>query len=277
MLRFLCLVILIGVSYSKPTPDDILEYARRHPNTGVTDPEYGDLFEGDIILEAGVDATEVGPSNIISQERYRWPNNILYYDIRDTSYTSTQVAQIEDGIRDLMESTKVNGKTCVQIVQRTTQSNYVYVEKGSGCSSYIGMIGGSQRLSLADGCFRHGTIMHEFLHAFGYFHEHTRADRDDYVFINFDNIQEGKEGNFRKRIEGEEIDHLGTSYDYGGVMHYGAYGFAINPTIPTIIPNDPDAEIGQRTHLSELDIERVQIAYKCLDAKDSKYFKHLAV
>ena len=53
------------------------------------------------------------------------------------------------------------------------------------------MIGGPQRLSLADGCFRHGTIMHEFLHALGFYHEHTRADRDKFVFVNFDNIEEG--------------------------------------------------------------------------------------
>lgn len=53
------------------------------------------------------------------------------------------------------------------------------------------MIGGAQRLSLADGCFRHGTIMHELLHAWGYHHEHKRADRDEYVFINYDNIEPG--------------------------------------------------------------------------------------
>ena len=48
-------------------------------------------------------------------------------------------------------------------------------------------------MSLVDSCVtRHGTIMHEFLHAFGFYHEHTRGDRDDYVYVNFDNIQPGK-------------------------------------------------------------------------------------
>jgi len=58
---------------------------------------------------------------------------------------------------------------------------------------------------------------------------------------------------------------LGTAYDYGSAMHYGAYAFAVDPSIPTIIPHDPEAVIGQRLTLSALDIERVQIFYGCLD------------
>ena len=71
---------------------------------------------------------------------------------------------------------------------------------------------------------------------------------------------------FDKKKEGTEIDHLGTKYDYGGVMHYDAYAFAIDRSTPTIIPHDKNAKIGQRTHLSNADIERIQIAYKCLSA-----------
>ena len=54
------------------------------------------------------------------------------------------------------------------------------------------MIGGRQQLSLAAGCVtRHGTIMHEFLHALGFHHEQKRGDRDDFVTINWGNIQSG--------------------------------------------------------------------------------------
>ena len=55
------------------------------------------------------------------------------------------------------------------------------------------MRGGRQTLSLEDSCVsRHGTIMHEFMHAYGFHHEHCRGDRDDYVFIYWDNIELGK-------------------------------------------------------------------------------------
>lgn len=42
-----------------------------------------------------------------------------------------------------------------------------------------------------------------------------------------------------------------SNYWKGSVMHYGAYGFAIDPTIPTIITPNGE-EIGQRVGFSEV-------------------------
>jgi astacin len=247
-----------------------------HPNKGpLNDPEYGDLWDGDI--EGG--APEAGEPDLLNAMwnlNRRWPDNVLHYHIRE-EYSEEQVELIEAGVKDLMDSIRVDGATCIDFRHRTTETAYVDVQKYSGCSSSIGRTGSAQRMSLVDSCVtRHGTIMHEFLHALGFHHEHKRADRDDYVTINEDNIQPDKMHNFDKLVEGETVDHMGTVYDYGSVMHYSAYGFAIDPSIPTIIPHDPNAEIGQRLRLSDLDIERVQIFYCCLDPEDSKYHQHLA-
>lgn len=46
-------------------------------------------------------------------------------------------------------------------------------------------------VTLGNGCLRKGTVMHEILHALGFWHEQSRADRDSYVTINWSNIQKG--------------------------------------------------------------------------------------
>jgi hypothetical protein len=287
LVQFFIGLSLLATSLCVPvrdSPADILEraryYAALHPNTETTkNEEYGDLLEGDIIVNKDDEINplddEINPLNAVTDPRLLWPNNTVYYSIENGVYTIDQVDKIEEGIRDLQELTKVNGEWCIRIFPRETQANYVYIQDYSGCSSYLGMVGGSQRMSLVDSCVqRHGTIMHEFLHALGFHHEQKRSDRDDFVEINWDNIQQGTENNFVK-LPPALIDLLGTDYDYESVMHYGAYGFAVDPAIPTIIPHDPDAEIGQRITLSALDIERVQIFYGCLDPANSVHFKNL--
>ena len=59
-------------------------------------------------------------------------------------------------------------------------------------------------------------------------HEHTRPDRDDFISINFDNIEPGEEKNFEKRPHGTSdffekgsVDSKNTPYDVLSLLHYG--------------------------------------------------------
>ena len=82
-------------------------------------------------------------------------------------------------IRTAAANFNSNTDGCITLEEINTASgNYVdVVNYGSGCWSYIGMLGGGQDLHLADGCFSIGTIEHEFLHALGVHHEQNRPDR----------------------------------------------------------------------------------------------------
>uniref|UniRef100_A0A914HXY7 Metalloendopeptidase n=1 Tax=Globodera rostochiensis TaxID=31243 RepID=A0A914HXY7_GLORO len=143
------------------------------------------------------------------------------------------------------------GKTCIRFVPRqNTDADYIYVKRnyGFGCSSYVGRAGGNQTVSLeVDKCFSKGIIAHELMHALGFFHEHSRTDRDEYVDILEDN---------------KIIDPLGMPYDYGSVMHYHKLAFSRNGR-STIVPKSKATEIGQRYKLSEIDAKKVNKLYRC--------------
>ena len=58
------------------------------------------------------------------------------------------------------------------------------------------------------------------------------------------------------------IDHLGTEYDYGSVMHYAPTAFSKNGK-PTIEPKKKGIEIGQRVGFSQNDLFKINKLYKC--------------
>ena len=61
-----------------------------------------------------------------------------------------------------------------------------------------------------------------------------------------------------------EVDTLDTPYDYGSIMHYALNAFAIDRSKWTMIPKiATTAEIGQRKHLSKIDIFKLNKLYNC--------------
>ena len=90
----------------------------------------------------------------------------------------------------------------------------------------VGKWGGEQEISLSPGCLSEGTIIHEFIHAIGFYHEQARIDRDDYVEIQWQNLQKGTESQFLKQVNSLTF---GVPYDGKSVMHYRWWEFAKNP------------------------------------------------
>lgn len=226
----------------------------------------GDLavFEGDIVLgtveevdratelahAAGDDLIAHGVG--ITGSQYRWPNALMPYEI-DPALPNK--ARVTDAIAHWQANTNL------RFVERTAANaasypNYVRVFPGDGCWSYVGMQGGRQLLSLTGGCSAGNTI-HEFGHAWGLWHEQSREDRNTYVRIEWANITSGTESNFNQHIS--DGDDLG-GYDYGSIMHYGAYAFSKNGQ-RTIVQLQGGPTIGQRNELSAGDIAAVHAMY----------------
>jgi hypothetical protein len=122
----------------------------------------------------------------------------------------------------------------------------------------------------------------EFFLFKGFEHEQNRLDRDNFVIVNFTNIQTGKdwwinfliknpnsfhfvlgaEDQFQKKLR--NYDYQNEAYDLGSIMHYSSYSFSSNgfPTILTragaIIPEHYDSKL-----VSNTDVTSLRKAYGC--------------
>ena len=69
------------------------------------------------------------------------------------------------------------------------------------CCSYVGRRGGGpQAISIGKNCDKFGIVVHELGHVIGFWHEHTRPDRDEHVSIIRDNIQPGTRMNSHRSL-----------------------------------------------------------------------------
>ncbi|KAK7886881.1 hypothetical protein WMY93_026502 [Mugilogobius chulae] len=155
-------------------------------------------------------------------------------------------------------------KSCIDFKPRTNDNYYISVKKRGGCYSYIGQVfENGQDLSIGSYCDTKAIAEHEFLHALGFYHEQSRYDRDEYVTINFENIEKGYKNNFVKTSE-EYSTTNGVPYDFMSVMHYGPYAFS-NGNGTTITTKDPAFQdiIGQRLEMSPSDVKELNLLYKC--------------
>ncbi|XP_069481458.1 embryonic protein UVS.2-like [Ambystoma mexicanum] len=210
------------------------------------------IREGDIAVLPGRSAVKCAGNNCF------WPKSsngivTIPYTI-SSAYSTANTATIVDAMQEYATL------TCIRFEPRTAETNYLQIQPGTGCWSYIGKIGGAQQISLTGSCMTIGAIQHELHHALGFFHEQNRSDRDDYVTIMTQYISPGDMGNFIKI----DTDNLGLEYDYLSLMHYPSIAFSNTSGKATIIPKpDPNVPIGQRNGLSNLDLAKVNTLYQC--------------
>ena len=134
------------------------------------------------------------------------------------------------------------------------------------CYSFVGRLPSfyqPQGLSLGTNCVFSSVVIHELGHAIGFYHEHTRPDRDNFIDVLYDNVANGFERQFEKLRPGES-DTLGLGYDIFSIMHYSRRTFSRDGFSDTIRARDPSiVSFGNSRQLTDLDIAKANRFYEC--------------
>ncbi len=155
----------------------------------------------------------------------------------------------------------IEKKTGVHFVLYVDQPDGILFQKGpKDCWSTLGRQGGLQPIRIARRC-GWKEITHEVLHAFGFLHEQSRFDRDNYVEVLWDNIDREYRPQF-ERLPRELLGGLvGKPFDYHSVMLYNTGIFAKDKQ-PNMRTKTAEPIAPSEDGLSELDIAKVKALFR---------------
>lgn len=190
-----------------------------------------------------------------SDSSFLWTNGIVPYTV---AADLPNAGRVDDAIAH------IQARSAMRFVRRTNANaasypnfiEFIRNPDAGWSSSEIGMRGGRQVIRLSDGAAV-GTTVHECLHALGIYHEQSRSDRDNFVEIKWQNIDEEFVSNFQKKPG--SVDYY--DYDYASIMHYPATAFSKNGQA-TIVPLQSGVTIGQRDGLSYGDRQTIAKLYE---------------
>ncbi|RVE53234.1 hypothetical protein evm_002067 [Chilo suppressalis] len=229
----------------------------------------GDIVLDDFMIEGMIKDFAAGRNAYIFPNT-RWPNNTVIWEFGEGEFEPRHEEAIIEGMKDIEKH------TCVRFRRREPEDfSYVHLTgKSDGCYAHVGYWArrGPHIYNLAHsvpgvGCFRHATIVHEWLHILGFFHMHSTHDRDNYVKILYENMTPGSESAFNLYTD-SQVDNLGVKYDYVSCMQYGPRAFSANGQ-PTIVAlKEHEGVMGQRIFITEKDWLRINRHYGCEGAWD---------
>jgi len=197
-----------------------------------------------------------------------WPDAIVKYCFhRDINELAREA--LEDGMAEWA------ARTCIRFQENSNNGDcparqtVVFQSHEKGCWAHAGYYTDVElKLNLGGGCRSKGIAMHELGHTIGFHHEHQRHDRDEYVVIQWQNIDPDYVFAFKTK---EQSLTGGYKYDLASIMHYSEKAFSTTGA-PTILMKNSgqgetdswgNCEFGNRFHLSRGDILSTNAGYGC--------------
>lgn len=236
------------------------------------------VFQGDMVLGDWEEVTR-GYRGAVNMGA-RWPSTRIPYqisdDVHDMCSPTTTVEGAEcrtDEIADAIETWET--QTPFRFEPKTS-SDTAYIRfdvdfntplfgdksMKRDCNAEVGYDGG--RVEINVGRCSTGNVRHEIGHALGWWHEQSRSDRDEWLFVDTSAIKPGDAHIFNKHGS-TNIGPLDTN----SMMMYGSCAFAVDcSTAPTITRLDGVAYSANRRWLSGGDMSDMYRMYGDLFATD---------
>jgi len=244
-------------------------------------PDGYSVIDGDIVMPAAeVKAILSGQKKLsdVSDATYidlLWTNGIVPFEF-DVNVSAPNQSAAISAMAVLESAANVHFEQCA-LNSCPLLSNYVHIQNSAMNNSQVGMVGFRQNINIFNWNTQY-IIVHEMLHALGFYHEQTRADRDTYIQINCPNLQGGCNGDiYNANFKIPILAVAYGNYDFDSVMHYDDCAFsndcppggtcACTNKVITVLPPNQNQQtlIGQRTHLSVLDRATVSFLYPAAD------------
>ncbi|KIJ91300.1 hypothetical protein K443DRAFT_655201 [Laccaria amethystina LaAM-08-1] len=199
-----------------------------------------------------------------------WPGGIIYYRYSDTNVESAASTEVNFAI-----STWTAAVPCIRFVRlpndnKPTNGIVTIVAHSTNfgyCAAALGYTPTPMWLEVDPSGCGDSTMLHEFGHLLGLYHEHTRPDRNNFVKFNCNNVLSPKccGSSCCGLACAFSIDpghYPSPEYDINSIMHYPSWAFN-NGMGSTLTDLSNNVLHNPYISLSPLDISRVRQLYFC--------------
>ncbi len=221
---------------------------------------YGDLIVG---TASELEAVKNGEKVLSVPLPILWPKGVIPIVISEEVRASQQSEWIQEIAQELKELTKIEIR--IADLKNGKDKARVYISRGTEhCYAQVGHTGVVTHMSLSSKCSK-AAIYHEFFHILGFYHEQNRFDREEYLKILWENIDEKYWPQFKLFPENSfnRVFASGGHFDFTfqTIMIYGSSSFSSNGDY-SMVRDDGTAFSSEFKAPTAIDIARLKQLYQ---------------